>query len=226
MTIYKITNTVNGKVYVGQTVQKLRMRWALHKHQSLNRNRPLYRAMRKYGISKFIIEELEVFPTGTNKERFDVREVFWIKELNSMAPNGYNLTSGGNGKFFLSKETKARISQSKVGIPRSPETVEKMRRAALGNTNRRGAILSESTRAKISQSQIGRKDSDETKNKKRLAHIGERAYNSKKVQCVQTGIVYPSTGDAARSLGLQQTSISAVCLGKRKSTGKLTFKFI
>lgn len=226
MRIYKITNTVNGKVYVGQTVQTLERRWALHKHQAKHRNRPLYRSIRKYGIQHFVVELLEELSPGSSQQILDEKERFWIAHLNAMVPSGYNLTSGGDGKSFLSEETKARISQAKLGKSRSPETVEAMRLGAMGNTHKRGKKLSDASKARISASQLGRKNSEETKARKADAHRGEKAYNAKKVQCLETGMIYPSTGEAARQTGLQQSSISAVCLGKRKSTGGLCFRFV
>jgi group I intron endonuclease len=227
MIIYKITNAVNGKIYVGQTVQDPRRRWALHKYESKHRqDRPLYRSMRKHGLDKFVMEVLEVPPLDSPKTLLDSREVYWIKELNSMSPNGYNLTSGGDGKFYLSEETKARISQSKLGIPRSEATKEACRIGSTGNTNKRGKRLSAASKLRIGASQLGRKASEQTKEKMRNAKVGAKAYNAKKVLCIETGLVYGSAGEAARHLGVQQTSISAVCLGKRRSTGKLTFKFV
>lgn len=220
-------NSVNGKIYVGQTVQPLNKRWALHKHQSLKRNRPLYRAMRKYGLSNFSIDIIEELPDSTNQELLNQKECEWIVKLNSMVPQGYNLTSGGDGKYYLSAETKARISTSKQGHQVSEETRKKISETLTGRPGvRRGAIHTDEAKAKISQAGMGRTASDATKQRMKEAHKGAKAYNAKRVQCVETGIVYGSTGEAARELKLQQTSISSVCLGKRKSTGGLTFRFV
>lgn len=227
MVIYKITNKINGKVYVGQTVQSPGRRWALHKHQySVRLDRPLYRSMHKHGFGNFVMEVLETLPNDAPLEVLNAREQFWVAELKSMVPTGYNLTNGGHGKHYVAEETKARISASKIGKPRSPETIEKMRLGAMGNTSKRGSKLSAESRARISQVQLGRKISEETKAKMVAAHLSRKIYNAKPVQCIETGEVFKSTGDAARALGLQQTSISAICRGIRKSTGGRTFKFL
>ena len=89
--IYLITNMINGKSYVGQTIQKLSKRLSRHK----NDKRPgLGQAIQKYGWENFthkILEECE------NREQLNEREIFWIAKLNTQTPNGYNLTSGGKG---------------------------------------------------------------------------------------------------------------------------------
>lgn len=93
--IYKITNQINGKVYIGQTKRPIKQRWWEHKNASKNKNNPgydypLYRAFRKYGIHNFKIEEIE----KCTYDKLDEREIYWIKYFNSFH-NGYNLTLGG-----------------------------------------------------------------------------------------------------------------------------------
>lgn len=95
--IYKITNQINGKVYIGQTKRPIKQRWWEHKNAAKNKNNsgynyPLYRAFRKYGIHNFKIEEIE----KCTYDKLDEREIYWIKYFNSFH-NGYNLTLGGEG---------------------------------------------------------------------------------------------------------------------------------
>lgn len=93
--IYKITNLVNNKIYIGQTSLTIRKRWETHiKKAKAHTNRYLYDAMNHYGYNNFIIEQLE----ECAKEDLDNREKYWISFYNSMDPNvGYNLTAGGGG---------------------------------------------------------------------------------------------------------------------------------
>lgn len=89
--IYKISNSVNDKVYIGQTIQLISERWKTHLFRAKNNYKThLYSAMRKYGIENFTIEELEQID---NKE-LDSREKYWIKYYDSYY-NGYNSTLGG-----------------------------------------------------------------------------------------------------------------------------------
>lgn len=88
--IYKITNKINNKIYIGQTVNYKR-RFAEHKRQRSG-NEPekiLYQAFSKYGIENFNFELIE------ECENYNEREIFWIKYYNSLVPNGYNMTEGG-----------------------------------------------------------------------------------------------------------------------------------
>lgn len=87
--IYKITNQVNGKVYIGQSVN-IKHRWAEHRRRYENGKEILYQAMRKYGIENFIFEILE----ECKVEDLDVKEQYYIQKYNSYN-NGYNMTIGG-----------------------------------------------------------------------------------------------------------------------------------
>lgn len=99
--IYKITNLINGKCYIGQTSKYYQLRWNEHKKCAFNNNRlaydyPLYKAFRKYGIVNFkfeVIEECEI-------EELDDKEIFYIEKYNSFH-NGYNQTLGGSGGKLL-----------------------------------------------------------------------------------------------------------------------------
>lgn len=94
--IYKITNQINGKVYVGQTYD-LAQRRSQHLREGKlegKLKRPLYCAMRKHDIENFIFEVIE----ECLENIVDEREIYWISTLDSMNPEkGYNLTPGGDG---------------------------------------------------------------------------------------------------------------------------------
>lgn len=93
--IYKISNTVTNKVYIGQTSNTIECRFKEHLDKSKDSNinhRPLYLAMNKYGKENFYIECLESVST---KEEANIREQFYIKQYNSFK-NGYNATIGGD----------------------------------------------------------------------------------------------------------------------------------
>lgn len=93
--IYKITNKINNKCYIGQTRRNdISLRWNEHKRKSKYKdNMVIYKAFRKYGIENFIFEVLE----KCSKEKLNEREIFWINKFNSNDKNyGYNSTIGGN----------------------------------------------------------------------------------------------------------------------------------
>ncbi len=99
--IYLITNDINNKQYVGKTEHATILdRWKEHCNDYKlykNNSRPLYKAMKKYGIEHFYIEEIEKVPPNVN---LDEREKFWINFYDTYK-HGYNATLGGDGKLRL-----------------------------------------------------------------------------------------------------------------------------
>jgi group I intron endonuclease len=105
--IYKITNTLDNKCYIGQTITNIEERWRHHKTNSSN---CLYlkNAFKKYGINKFKFEIVCIcFDDDLN--RFEIE---YIKHFNSLVPNGYNLKAGGKCGGKLHQETKEKISKT------------------------------------------------------------------------------------------------------------------
>lgn len=105
--IYKITNKVNGKVYIGQTRTTLEKRFLGHCRDCNKHQHKFARALRKYGCDQFKIEPIEVIES-TSKEDLSIilntKETEYISKLNTMK-NGYNSTTGG-GVWALSSEAK------------------------------------------------------------------------------------------------------------------------
>ena len=115
MHIYIITNEVNGKQYVGQTIllepeqrieQHLSARYQKDHHCSLIRQ-----AVRKYGRNNFTYDIVS-YP-GASQEALDAIEIWKIKQLNTLSPNGYNIVEGGSGGGSgpNSKQTRDKISE-------------------------------------------------------------------------------------------------------------------
>jgi len=168
-TIYIVKNTINNKVYVGQTWYPLKKRFSDHKRSKFCTK--LSRALAKYGKDNFFIEPLAYCET---QKQSDKAEIYFIKHFDSIK-NGYNLRYGGShGK--LSEETRRKISKAHIGLNtwtkgrlRSKETKNKISSSLIGNTHRRGKVASKKTKTKMSASKIGNKNrlgikhSEETK---------------------------------------------------------------
>lgn len=95
--IYQIVNDINDKVYVGKTERSIEHRFQQHCSDCNKKRcekRPLYAAMRKYGIEHFHVELIE--ETDNPEER----EQYWIEQLNTYKYR-YNATKGGDGKHYL-----------------------------------------------------------------------------------------------------------------------------
>ena len=113
--IYKITNTKNNKIYIGQTKSSLSRRFSSHVSHAFNSKRSndvnckLYIAMREEGINHFLIEELETL-VDTSQFLIDKREIEWIAKLDATNDDkGYNVDKGGHA--ISEKCRQARINQ-------------------------------------------------------------------------------------------------------------------
>lgn len=112
--IYKITNKVNGKIYIGKTVLSIQKRWQQHCSDCGKEDkgkRPLYSAMRKYGVENFYIEQVE----ECSEEILSDRERYWIEYYGSFK-NGYNATLGGDGKAYIDRQLVASLYQEYQNI--------------------------------------------------------------------------------------------------------------
>lgn len=99
--IYKVTNSTNDKVYVGQTVQTLSSRWSKHRNDCKKECSKFYNALNKHGVDNFrisLIEEIEY--SWEDQDILNDREMYWIRELDTLL-NGYNSTAGGLGSTLF-----------------------------------------------------------------------------------------------------------------------------
>ena len=183
--IYKITNLVNGKRYIGQA-RNVRVRWYWHRNaacgapdSSYEQKTAIARAMRKYGFANFTIEILE----QCSPELLNDREVYWIARMGTMVPTGYNLTSGGV-PARRADEVGARISAANKGRRKTPEW-----RAALSAAHK-GKKLTPEHREKISQIMKTRVHTDESKAKRSAALKGKKVgpYSAERCAAISAGM--------------------------------------
>lgn len=185
MIIYKITNKINNKQYVGLTEKSIIERFEQHIKLSKNGKYYLHNAIKKYGKDNFIIEEIE---KCNSIDELKQREIYWIKKLNSKTPNGYNMTDGGDGLLNPSSEIREKMSKAKKGkklsdshkfklhlasLNQSEETRKKNSLANSGKNHRMfGKHHSEITKLKMSISHQNM--SNETREKIRTYHLGKK----------------------------------------------------
>lgn len=91
--IYKITNKINNKCYIGQSIN-IERRWKEHLNDDIKLDRAIGKAFKKYGINNFTFEIIEI----CLEEQLDEKEIYWINYYNSYN-NGYNMTLGGGGRI-------------------------------------------------------------------------------------------------------------------------------
>ena len=103
MLIYKITNKVNGKVYIGQTTRTLEVRKQEHLDCAFmyKLNTHIYNAMRKYGANNFVFEEI---CKAKDIDELNYLETYYILQYDSVR-NGYNMSYGGDNNVMFCEKT-------------------------------------------------------------------------------------------------------------------------
>lgn len=195
MIIYKITNLVSGKCYVGQTIRSIEERFEEHRRK---KNTYIGKAIRFYGQENFRIEAID---SANNQKTLNDLEMQWIDKLKTMKPNGYNLCLGGGNTSGYKHRTEAKLLMSKnrgryykednpfYGKKHDAETRARMSAAG------RGKVLTPEWKKKIQDS---------------LPKV--------KVINLDTGEIFVSAAEAARIYDGKSTHITRVCRGKRKRT--------
>ena len=199
--IYKHTNKINGKVYIGQTCQKPEYRW--NNGEGYKRQAYFYSAIQKYGWNNF---EHTIIKNNLSLEEANLLEIQLIKALKTTDNDyGYNIREGGS-HGALNKSTIEKISAS--------------------NKNK---VVSDKTKAKLSKSLTGRKLSQtHIQNIKAASKCGFDNPKSKPVLCIDTNIIYGSSGEAERQLGISSRSIRAAAshLKGQKRAGGYEWRFL
>ena len=222
------------KEYIGQTINdNVNVRWNYEKKHP---HCVLKSVFEKYGIDKcefFTIMEISQETHGDGwRDYLNMYEKLYIKERNTLAPNGYNLMTGG-GNSLHSDESKQKMSVAKMGKTLSDETKKKLRDINMGKT------LSDETKQKMSDAQMGKTHSDESKQKMSDAQMGKTlsdetkkkisdAKPKKTVEQWDGDVlkkIYPSMHEAEIQTQIYRGSISQVCKGMRKTAGGYTWKY-
>lgn len=172
--LYRITNQLNGKIYIGQTSNP-KDRWSSHKSSAKNPQNYsaiIPKALAKHGIDNFTFEVIATCKTQIDANFIETELINQYDSRNS--EKGYNLAHGGsvNRGWHHTDETKKKISESNLGKEMLPHTQEWKDNMSVIMTGR------EITWAdKISASQIGKEVSEEARIKMSLAKIGDKHPN-------------------------------------------------
>ena len=247
--IYLRPNLINGKKYVGQATNlEVRQRAWNNLNQPYAGN-VINNARKKYGIESFGFEILK----ECKDEELNYWEKYYIKELNTKVPYGYNMTDGGESSWVkgkhLSEEWKRKIGKGNKGKKRSTETKRKW------SESHKGKHLSEEHKKKISISVKKSLSSTETRIKMSEAHKGEKHWfygkhhseeTKQKISKGKKGIPniklskpvlqidkntneviaeFPSIMEVQRQLGYKQGNISMCCNGNRKTCGGFIWQY-
>lgn len=233
MLIYKWTNLVNGKIYIGQTSMTLEKRTRLHVNNArAGSQSALHNAIRKYNPASFKVEAIY---SCFDENELNKAETMFINDYACLSPKGYNLKPGGYDQKWH-PEMKQKASKSAL------------KRIAADN----GKQIKEFQ--KIGQQALkgkdpwnkGKKATDQAKANQSLSHMGQQAWNKGKetpeeirekqrkaalkrstgVVCIETKEQWPSAEAAAKVVGTSATHIRRLCKsGKPYVKTGHTFKF-
>jgi group I intron endonuclease len=199
--IYKIHHKDTGKSYVGLSVDIFK-RWKEHSNfwEKKEKWSVIKKALHKHGLENFTFTILE----ECSKEELNDREIHWIKELNTQAPNGYNMTAGGGGCPDPSPEVRAKISKAAKERIVTDETREILSLA------HQGKIASDEHKAAISEAM------------KKVVRTDEHKLNNAKANykaCIINGVEYESLGHASEALNERKQTISRWILSQKWPEG-------
>ena len=221
--IYKITNKVDGKIYIGQTICGFKKRYG-NNLQKNTTNIHLKNAINKYGIEPF--EIIEIFDSSDSIDELNELEKYWIEFFGGINSGKiYNFTSGGlNAK--LSDEFKEKLRIIKTGTKLSEETKKKMSIAQ----KEKNAKMTEEERKVYGAHKKGTKTSDDIKRK--ISETKKNAVNKKEIQekiiakknkkviCLTNGKIFNSLKEAGEFYGFSSSMISTCCKVKREFAGR------
>lgn len=184
--IYKIVNSENDKVYIGQTIRSIHKRFI--EHLNCKRDTVLIRAFNKYGRDKFKI--IKVCCVIGSKEyvtnKLNKLEMYYIKIYDSRR-NGYNMTNGGEDNPMYYQENIDKMKESRGAW--DEEHIKMFSESKIGKNNpmygveppNKGKPCPQHVRDAVSKAQKGRKDSPEII-EKRTKHFRENNVNAKRVK--------------------------------------------
>jgi group I intron endonuclease len=210
MLIYKITNKINGKIYIGQTTKS-------NLSSYLGSGKIIKQAVEKYGKENFSIEKLE---ECCSKKHMNEREIYWIRFFRSSEKGiGYNISKGGNGGN-LGQAVNELISKAVSGEKHRLFGKSNLARKGKGSWNKglKGVYsLNTIEKMKAPKSNEHRKKLSEAKKGKRpskIAFHNSLIKRQKSIICLNTGEVFNSIKEAELKMQVKASNIIGVLKGR------------
>jgi group I intron endonuclease len=211
--VYAITNIINNKKYIGQSID-IYVRWRNHKSalkHNRHNNEHLQSAWNTYGEENFIFEILAI----CDVDKIDDIEQYYIALFNCMNnAYGYNRESGGHNNRSLSEESRKKISDKHRGVKLTDEHKQKIGLAG------KGRVLSEVSRDKIREAITGIKRSDETRERITNSRKGENSWCRRSVYCIELNEMFASIENACQKYGFNSSSLCSHLQGRYKWSGR------
>jgi group I intron endonuclease len=234
MVIYKITNKLNNKIYIGKSIK--------NDETYMGSGISIIKAIKKYGITNFLKEIIE---ECNNVDELNLQECYWIKHYNSTNKKiGYNIAEGGNGgntrigysdnelSNYLKKISEGlkesqqykNFVKNRTGVkrPKHSEIMKQKYNDGVLFVGKNTPKITEETKKKISEKNTGKKRSNDVKHK-----IAKSKF--KKVYKFDLNMLfikeYESIDDASKKCEINRCCISDVCNGRQKTAGGYKWSF-
>lgn len=237
--IYKIENTINNMLYIGQSVD-IQKRWIEHRYElnkGIHINKHLQRAWNKYGQDAFVFSILEL----CDEEDLNNLETEYIASYKSNNEEyGYNLTIGGDGVrgWVPTDEWRQKLKIANAGEnnpmfgrSHTVETKKKISEAKTGDKNamygKRGELSpnygrkhTDEFRKRQSEIQKGKRMSEEARIKQSISKSGQNNPRSKAVYCPELNEYFWGAQEVQNKYGISRDGVAKCCKGKQKTAGK------
>ncbi len=239
----------NGEVYVGASMN-IKKRWGIHRYYYNKRgriNKNLLKSFDAHGYHNHKFEIINELPLDVDRSVLDTYEQLYIQQFRDCGIPIFNIQSGGKNCKYTEESNLENSKKRKQYFKDNPDAAKKQsQRIILRYIN--------NPEARINNSNAQKKYNTNPEAIELKRKLGKQYYEnnpqvaikhsefmkeyfksesgklcverkSKKVVCIETGIIYCSGKESARQLNLSQGNIHLVCSGKRNSTNGLTFKF-
>jgi len=234
--IYKITNLINNKTYIGQTTRPFKDRIKDYKRGICNSY--LLSAFNKYGFANF---EFKIIDRASTINELNNKEIYWINYYDSTNKNiGYNIELGGNNSI-PTNDTLIKMSKSHIGIKQTHNWINKrIAKSGSDDAKKYGKQKTEEEKRLLSKNSpkfwLGKQRDNQTKERIRKTKL-EKGFSDKQKEIICKKVIafnpinndiinkFDSTIEAAKFYSLSQSTISRRCSGKYSNSGNIFFKY-
>lgn len=219
--IYKVTDTTNGKVYVGQTINLKTRRWQ-HERSYEKEDCIFHRALQKHGVDNFV---WEIIDTVKEKEKANILEKQYIEKYNSLKPNGYNMTKGGDGGSIWNARPIVCLTLDGKFIKKYDSAAQAEMEDGYSNSS---VLVSCKNPNRTHKGRVFMFEDEYNKNGARKYQKPDSTSRKRVIQCNEHGeyiATFESVQEAAQKTGTQRTTISGVLTKNYKSAGGFIFVY-
>lgn len=231
--IYRITNKINKKIYIGQTIQGIKKRWWQHRYEAKKDKQLLLisRAIKKYNESNFIIEEID---KCDSQEELNYFETYWIDYFDATNKKiGYNIKYGG-GRNQISDYERLKRAKFFIKCIETEEIFISYKSAAnykgISAGNISSCISNRKSYLSLNGCRWERINKNEVKDLSKVIICDKPSKkaektNIKKIECIETREIYPSISFLSKKINIGKTVLLRI-INENIKWNNLSYKYI